>query len=77
MRRYEATFEIDSKADAHAVSRLMDRVYDSLREESTIITEGETESNQMLEAFDALRDAVGHEASGRFTIIYEERDDEM
>ena len=34
MSRHEATFDIDSRADAEAVRLLAERIYDDLREET-------------------------------------------
>ncbi|WP_435155211.1 hypothetical protein [Haladaptatus sp. DFWS20] len=72
MGQHEATFEIHSKSDAHAVNMLMERVYDSLREESMII-EGNSEiPNEMLEAFETLRTEMSQETPGRLTLVYED-----
>ncbi len=74
MERHEATFEIHSKSDAHAVNLLMERVYDSLREESMSI-EGKIEMpNEMLEAFEILREETARENPGKLTFVYEEMD---
>ncbi|SIR33071.1 hypothetical protein SAMN05421858_2282 [Haladaptatus litoreus] len=75
MARHEATFEIRSKSDAHAINLLMDRVYDSLREQSTTV-EGKTKlPNEMLETFDSLRTATNRETPGTLTIVYEEENE--
>lgn len=40
MSRYQASFEVDSKTDSHAVRRILERVYDTVREESKSVSEG-------------------------------------
>ncbi|EJN60950.1 hypothetical protein [Halogranum rubrum] len=71
MRRHVATFEIDSQTDSDAVRRLLDRVYDTIREESQH-RDGTDDANRVLDEFRALRDAAAHSASGTLTITYEE-----
>ncbi|SFK97842.1 hypothetical protein SAMN04487950_1708 [Halogranum rubrum] len=72
MRRHVATFEIDSQTDSDAVRRLLDRVYDTIREESQQVRDGTDDANRVLDEFRALRDAAAHSASGTLTITYEE-----
>ncbi|GAA0226851.1 hypothetical protein GCM10009000_047360 [Halobacterium noricense] len=52
----------------------MERVYDSLREESAIVEDRTRIPNEMLETFDRLRTATNRETPGRLTIVYEEED---
>lgn len=75
MRQYEATFEIDSKADAYAIHRILERVYDTVREESRNVRVGSDDAATLLDEFRTLRDAAAQPASGSLTITYE-RDDE-
>lgn len=70
-----ATFEIDSKTDAYAVERLMDRLYDSLREESRSIRDGSNDSTEMLERFEMIRDAAQQHRPGRLKVTYEHADE--
>lgn len=71
MEEHEATFEIESESDAYAVERVMDQLYDSLREESRTVRDGTTDSRRMLEQFRSVRDAVRSPKPGRFTVVYE------
>ncbi|WP_224449687.1 hypothetical protein [Haloprofundus salilacus] len=75
MSRYEATFDINSKSDANAVRRLIDRMYDTLREESREIYQGDTSSNETLEQFKTLREAARRQSPGTLTIVYEQADE--
>jgi hypothetical protein len=40
MSAYEASFEIDSKPDSYAARRVLEGVYDTIREESQSVREG-------------------------------------
>lgn len=71
MRRYEATFEIDSKTDSYAVRRILERVYDTVREESQRVREGSDDGASLLREFETLRNAATEPAVGRLTITYE------
>lgn len=75
MREYEARFEIESKADAYAVERVLTQLYDALREETRTVREGTTDSTEMLDQFATIRNAAQDPTSGTLTVIYE-RDDE-
>lgn len=75
MEEYEATFEIESKAEAYAVERLTERLYDSVREESRTVREGTNDSTGMLEQFRAVRDAARRRAPGTLTVVYEQHDE--
>ena len=77
MEEYEATFEVDSKTDAHAVERLLERLYDSVREESRTLREGTGDSAEMLAQFEAIRDAARDRRPGKLTVVYERRDGEF
>ncbi|KAB1198632.1 MULTISPECIES: hypothetical protein [Haloferax] len=77
MDEYTAVFEIDSKTDAYAIERLMDRLYDSLREESRTLVEGASNSTAVLEQFESIRDAARRPTPGKLTVIYESRDEEF
>ncbi|MFD1515812.1 hypothetical protein [Halomarina rubra] len=75
MGEYKATFEIESKTDAHAVERVLTRLYDSLREEARTVGEGTTDSTEMLEQFATVRDAAQEPMPGTLTVIFEQDDD--
>ncbi|MGB9954776.1 hypothetical protein ACOZ4B_00055 (plasmid) [Haloferax prahovense] len=75
MSRHEASFEIDSKADSYAARRMLEQVYDTIREESRSVREKADDADELLEEFRTLRDAAKRPASGRLTIIYEQHDD--
>jgi hypothetical protein len=73
MPSHEATFHIDSRADAEAVRLVAERVYDALREETK---DGSNDTpNQMLDTFRALRDATRRPRPGTLTIRYDPRDE--
>lgn len=75
MAEHEATFVIESKADAYAVERLANRLYDSLREEARTVREGTADSTDMLAEFEAIRDAAERRRPGQLTVVYETRDE--
>ena len=75
MEEHEATFEIESKADAHAVERLLERLYDSLREESRTVRSGTGDSAEMLEQFRVVRDSARRPRAGTLRVVLEQRDD--
>jgi hypothetical protein len=75
MEKYEATFQIESKSDAYAVERLMNQVYNSVREESRTTRQGTKNSTQMLGQFKTIRDATRSPKPGRFTVVYETREE--
>jgi hypothetical protein len=77
MDEYTAVFDIDSKTDAYAVEWLMNRLYDSLREESRTLREGSNDSTEMLEQFETIRDAARRPTSGKLTLVYESREEEF
>lgn len=77
MNEHEATFEIDSVSDAYAVERLMNTVYDTLREESRTIREGSSDSTGMMEQFQEVRDAARQPMPGRLTVRLEQRSEEF
>ena len=72
MSNYEASFEIDSKADSYAARRMLEQVYDTIREESRSVREGTDDADELLEAFRTLRDAAKRPTPGRLTIPYEQ-----
>lgn len=73
MSSHEATFHIDSRADAEAVRLLTERVYDDLREERRE-SDG-SGPREMLDAFRAVRDATRRDRPGTLTIRYDPRDE--
>jgi len=77
MSHYEASFEIDSKTDSYAARRMLERVYDTIREESRSVREGTDDADELLEEFRTLRDAAKRPTPGRLTITYEQFEDEF
>lgn len=77
MARYEASFEIDSKTDSYAVRRILERVYNTIREESRSVRDGSDDATALLEQFETLRDAAKQPTPGRLTITYEQYDGEL
>lgn len=77
MEEYEATFAIESKTDAYAVERLLNRLYDAVREESRKTREVTSDSTGTLSDFAAVRDAARRHAPGRLTVVYERREAEF
>lgn len=77
MATHTATFEIDTKSDAYAVERIMDTLYDSLREESRSVRTGSGDSTDMLAQFEEIRDATRRHSPGQFRIVYEPTDEEF
>lgn len=71
MESHKATFEIESKSDAHVINLVLESVYNSLREESTVIAGGTELPNEMLDAFKTLQMAAEDESAGKLTIIHE------
>jgi hypothetical protein len=72
MSDYQASFEIDSKADSYAARRMLEQAYDTIREESRSVREGTDDADELLEAFRTLRDAAKRPTPGRLTITYEQ-----
>ena len=77
MPHYEASFEIDSKTDSYAARRMLEQVYDTIREESRSVREGTDDADEFSEAFRTLRDAARQPTPGRLTITYERFDGEF
>ncbi|UPV74171.1 hypothetical protein M0R89_16725 [Halorussus limi] len=77
MERYEASFEIDSKTDSYAARRILERVYDTIREESRSVREGTDDASALLQEFRTLREEVKSPSPGRLTITYERHDDDF
>ena len=75
MSHYEAVFEIDSKSDAETIRLLVERVYDSLREETRDTDRNQDSSTEMLETFEAIRNAARHPTPGTLTIHYDQHDE--
>lgn len=74
MERHEATFEIDSRSDVHAVRTAAERLYDTLREELRH-TGRDAATDETLEQFEELRNAANRPAPGTLTVVYERHDD--
>ncbi len=47
-------FEIGSKTDSYAAQRILERVYDTVREEVRTVREGSEDSNEAIQAFKTL-----------------------
>ena len=77
MSRYEASFEIDSKTDSYAARRILERVYDTIREESRSVRDDSDDATALLKEFKTLRDAAKQPTTGKLTITYERYDDEF
>ncbi len=77
MERYEAVFEIESKSDSYAARRILERVYDTIREESRSVREGSVDSSELLGQFETLSEVVKEQTPGRLTITYEVFDEEF
>jgi hypothetical protein len=75
MSQYRATFEIDSKTDSYAARRMLERIYDTIREESQSVREGSDDAGELLDAFRTLRDATKQPTAGKLTITFERYDD--
>jgi len=77
MSQYEASFEIDSKTDSYAARRMLEQVYDTVREESRNVSERTDNAEELLEELRTLRDAAKQPTPGRLTITYERFDGEF
>lgn len=77
MSHYEVSFEIDSKTDSYAARRILEQVYDTIREESRSVREGADNADELLQEVQTLRDAAKRPTPGRLTITYEQYDDEF
>lgn len=77
MDRHEVAFEIDSKSDSYAVRRILERTYDTIREESRSVREGTEDASELLREFETLRDAAKQPTPGKLTITYERYDEEF
>lgn len=75
MTRHEATFDVNSAADARAASRALENLYDTVREESRTVREGTDEADEVLAEFEQLRDAASETKPGRLTVTYETDDE--
>jgi hypothetical protein len=71
----QATFEIDSRSDSYAARRVLEQVYDTIREESRTVRAGSDDATELLAAFQAVRDVVDHRRGGTLTITYEQAAD--
>lgn len=71
MVRHEASFEIESRQDSYAVRRVLERIYDTIREE-TQSNPGESDDvNEVLREFETLREAARGPTPGKLTITYD------
>lgn len=77
MSRYEAVFEADSKTDSQAIRRILEQVYDTVREESRTIREGADDASELLEEFETLRNATKEPSPGELRIVYERYDEDF
>ncbi|WP_440008343.1 hypothetical protein [Halomicrococcus sp. SG-WS-1] len=72
---HEATFEINSKSDAEAVRRLVERAYDILREETREVSGDEAGQSEVLDELEAIREATRRSTPGTLTIQYDQSDE--
>lgn len=77
MTRHEAVFAVDSKTDSYAVRRILEQVYDAVREESRTIREETEDAGELLAAFETLRDAAREPSPGELRIVYERYDEDF
>jgi len=77
MSRHVASFEIDSKTDSYAARRILEQVYDTIREESRSVREGTDDADELLEAFRTLRDEAKQPTPGRLVVTYERHEGEF
>lgn len=75
MEQYEASFEIDSKTDSYAARRILEQMYDTIREESRSVREGSDDASELLQEFKTLRNAAKQPAAGKLTVTYERFDE--
>jgi len=75
MPTYEATFEIDSKSDAYAVRTVLEQTYNTVREESRTVRAGSDDADELLDAFEELKNQAQQPTTGRLTITYEVDED--
>ena len=75
MAHYEATFEINSEIDSHAVRLLTERVYNTIREELRHTDQGDASPTETLQQFKAIREAASRSSPGTLTVIYEQHDE--
>jgi hypothetical protein len=75
--RYQASFKIDSKSDSYAIRRILEKVYDTVREESRTVRENADDTTALLGEFETLRDAAQEPSPGELRIVYERYDDEF
>ncbi len=77
METHEATFEIDSRSDADAAQRVLEQLYDTVREESRAVRVGSDDATALIAEFETLRDAARSPAAGTLTVTYERSDDDL
>lgn len=75
MEEQKAIFEVKSKSDAYAVEQLLNQLYNSLREESRTVRKETSDSTEMLQQFEAIRDAARRQKPGKLTVVYEQTDE--
>ena len=77
MSRHVSSFEMDSQTDSYAARRILERVYDTIREESLSGREDSDDTSELLDSFKTLRDAAKRPTAGKLAITYEQYDDEF
>lgn len=77
MSQHEATFEIDSKTDAQVARTLAERVYDTVREETREVSGEDSGQSEMLEEFEAIREAAGRFKPGKLTVRFDQYDEQF
>lgn len=75
MAHYEATFEINSETDSHAVRLLTERAYNTIREELRQTDQDDAALNETLQQFKTIREAASRPAPGTLKISYEQHNE--
>lgn len=75
MSRHEATFEIESETDAHAVRLFAEQAYNTFREELQHPDRNDAPGNGTLRTLEAIREATRQPSPGSLTVIYERHGD--
>ncbi|MFC7046011.1 hypothetical protein ACFQH6_11825 [Halobacteriaceae archaeon GCM10025711] len=75
MTRYEATFDIDSKTDAHSVRLLVEQIYNVFREELRETGQDDAALNDTLQTLEEMREESRRSSPGSLTIIFEQHDE--
>jgi hypothetical protein len=77
MVEHTASFDIDSKTDSYAAERILEQVYNTVREETRTVRDETDDDEDILAEFRAVRDAAERRKPGRLTITYEQYADDF